>query len=449
MSNIIKNIFVIPELRKRILFTIGMLFIFRLGAHIPVPGINAADLAKVAGAASSQSGLLGLVNLFSGGALLKFSLFGLGIMPYISSSIIMQLLTVVIPHLERLSKEGEQGRKKIQQYTRYGTILIAAIQAYGYIFILQNLAAQRPDLKVYPQGETMFVIGFVMSITVGTVFLMWIGEQITERGIGNGISVLIFAGIVARLPQAIYQTVTLINSGVVNSVALLMLIGILMLVVGFVVLEQTGVRKIPVQYAKRVVGRKIYGAQATHIPFKINPSGVIPIIFASSVILFPAQIASFFPQNEIMRWIAHQLDPKGSWFYYFFYTVLVVFFAYFYTAIQFNPNEIADNLKKHGGFIPGIRPGPNTASFLSKVLNRITLPGSIFLAAIALFPSVILLVPLFSAMPPSLVYLMGGTSLLIIVAVDLELMKQIESHLLMRHYDGFMKKGRLRGGRTR
>ncbi|MCK4906716.1 MAG: preprotein translocase subunit SecY [Spirochaetes bacterium] len=448
MANIITNIFTIPELRKRILFTIGMLIIFRLGAHVPVPGINAAELAQIT--KSSAGGLLGLVNMFSGGALLKFSLFGLGIMPYISASIIMQLLQVVIPHFERLAKEGEQGRKKIQQYTRFATIGIAALQAYGYTFILKNLATKAADpAMVYPVDSSLFIVGFVLSVTVGTVFLMWVGEQITERGIGNGISMLIFAGIIARLPQSIIQTISLVNSGVINPVALIILLAILMLVVGFVVIEQTGARKIPVQYAKRVVGRKIYGSQSTHIPFKINPSGVIPIIFASTVIMFPAQIAKFFQSSEIMAWIARALDPQVSWIYYVFYTLLVVFFAYFYTAITFNPNEIADNLKKHGGFIPGIRPGPNTATFLGKVLNRITLPGSIFLASIALFPSLVLLIPIFRSMPPSLVYLMGGTSLLIIVAVDLDVMKQIESHLLMRHYDGFMKKGKLRSGRSR
>lgn len=448
MANIVKNIFTIPELRKRILFTIGMLFIFRLGAHIPVPGIDAGALAEATAGSAGRSGLLGLVNLFSGGALMRFSLFGLGIMPYITASIIIQLLTVVVPALERLSKEGEQGRKKIQQYTRYGTVLISMVQAYGYIFILKGMASSSSG--AYPAGEmALFTIGFVASITVGTVFLMWIGEQITERGIGNGISLLIFAGIVARLPQALYQTYTQVVNDTVNPVALLLLVGILMLVVGFVVIEQTGTRKIPVQYAKRVVGRKVYSSQATHIPFKINPSGVIPIIFASSVILFPAQIASFFKDSAFLQSVANMLDPKQHWFYYVFYTLLVMFFAYFYTAIQFNPKEIAENLKKHGGFIPGIRPGPQTATFLSNVLNRITAPGSMFLAALALFPSVILLFSLFQNVPESLVYLMGGTSLLIIVAVDLDLMKQIESHLLMRHYDGFFKKGRLRSGRSR
>lgn len=448
MSNsIFKNIFIIPELRKRILFTIAMLFVFRLGTHIPIPGINLPQLTETVGA-GGKDGLLGFINLFTGGGLLKFSLFGLGIMPYITSSIIMQLLTVAIPHLERLSKEGDQGRKKIQQYTRYGTIVIAAAQGFGYYqLLIHQYVAKNPMIC---DNTTMFMVSFIFAITVGTMFLMWIGEQMTERGIGNGISLLIFAGIVARLPQAIYQTVTMVSQGALNPVALIILSGILLLVIGFVVIEQTGSRKIPVQYAKRVVGRKVYGSQSTHIPFKINPSGVIPIIFASSVILFPAQIASFFKGSSgLMNTISNWLNPQTSWFYYFFYTVLVVFFAYFYTAIQFNPNEIADNLKKHGGFIPGIRPGPNTATFLGRVLNRITLPGSIFLAGIALFPSLILLVPMFRTVPQSLVYLMGGTSLLIIVSVALDLMKQIESHLLMRHYDGFFKKGKLRSGRTR
>lgn len=448
MSNsIFKNIFIIPELRKRILFTIAMLFVFRLGTHIPIPGINLPQLTETVGA-GGKDGLLGFINLFTGGGLLKFSLFGLGIMPYITSSIIMQLLTVAIPHLERLSKEGDQGRKKIQQYTRYGTIVIAAAQGFGYYqLLIHQYVAKNPLIC---DNTTMFMVSFIFAITVGTMFLMWIGEQMTERGIGNGISLLIFAGIVARLPQAIYQTITMVSQGALNPVALIILFGILLLVVGFVVIEQTGTRKIPVQYAKRVVGRKVYGSQSTHIPFKINPSGVIPIIFASSVILFPAQIASFFKGSSgLMNTISNWLNPQTSWFYYFFYTVLVVFFAYFYTAIQFNPNEIADNLKKHGGFIPGIRPGPNTATFLGRVLNRITLPGSIFLAGIALFPSLILLVPMFRTVPQSLVYLMGGTSLLIIVSVALDLMKQIESHLLMRHYDGFFKKGKLRSGRTR
>lgn len=446
MSGIFRNIFTIPELRRRILFTVGMLFIFRLGSHIPVPGINIGLLQEgMQAAASSNPGgnpLLDMLNMFSGGALLQFSLFGLGIMPYITSSIIMQLLTVVIPSLSRLSREGEAGRKKIQAYTRYGTIIIAALQAYGYTFLLASQAQNS-----YPQTG-LFMLSFVGSIVVGTVFLMWIGEQITERGIGNGISVLIFAGIIARLPEALLQTAVLVRNGNVNAVALLLLLGILAVVVGFVVYEQTGTRKIPIQFSKRVVGRKVMSGQSTHLPFKINPSGVIPIIFASSVIMFPAQIASFFKDSAVMNWIATQLSP-ASWFHYVFYTLLVIFFAYFYTSIQYNPNEIADNLQKQGGFIPGTRPGPTTAAYIGKVLSRITLPGSIFLSAIALFPSLLLKMPIFQNVPPSLIFLMGGTSLLIVVSVDLDIMKRIESFLLMRHYDGFFGRGRIRGVKPR
>jgi preprotein translocase subunit SecY len=299
-------------------------------------------------------------------------------------------------------------------------------------------------------NTTMFMVSFIFAITVGTMFLMWIGEQMTARGIGNGISLLIFAGIVARLPQAIYQTITMVSQGALNPVALIILSGILLLVIGFVVIEQTGSRKIPVQYAKRVVGRKVYGS---HPPTSRSRS-ILPVSSRSFCLFgyhcFPAQLASFFKGSSgLMNTISNWLNPQTSWFYNLFYTILVVLFAYFYTAIQFNPHEIADNLKKHGGFIPGIRPGPNTATFLGRVLNRITLPGSIFLAGIALFPSLILLVPMFRTVPQSLVYLMGGTSLLIIVSVALDLMKQIESHLLMRHYDGFFKKGKLRSGRSR
>ena len=446
MAGIIRNIFTIQELRKRILFTIGMLFIFRLGAHIPVPGIDLAAMEEVM-RSQQQGGLLGLIDLFSGGALLRFSLFGLGIMPYITASIIMQLLTVVIPSLSRLSREGEAGRKKMQSYTRYGTVLVSALQAFGYLVILRGLAIRNPGLC--PIDDPVFVVGFITSIVVGTVFLMWIGEQITERGLGNGISVLIFAGIAARLPEALYQTFSFVDQGVVNPVVVLLLLGILMIVVGLVVYEQTGTRRIPIQYSKRVVGRRVMQGQSTHIPFKINPSGVIPIIFASSVILFPAQIAQFAPDSEIMIWVQNVLDPRTSWVYYLCYTLLVVFFAYFYTSIQYNPNEIADNLQKQGGFIPGTRPGPTTAAYIGKVLSRITLPGSLFLSGIALFPSLLLLFSIFSNVPDSLIYLMGGTSLLIIVSVDLDIMKRIESYLLMRHYEGFFGRTKLRGPKPR
>ncbi|MDR2733872.1 MAG: preprotein translocase subunit SecY [Spirochaetota bacterium] len=447
MAGIFKNIFTIQELRKRIFFTVAMLFVFRMGAHIPVPGIDLSAMDEVL-RSGQQGGLLGLIDLFSGGALLRFSLFGLGIMPYITSSIIMQLLVVVIPSLARLQREGDAGRKKIQSYTRYGTILVSAVQGYGYLVILRGLVMRNPALCPYI-GDPIFMIGFIATVVTGTVFLMWIGEQITERGLGNGISVLIFAGIAARMPEAFYQTFTLVSHNVVNPVVVLLLLGILMVVIGLVVYEQTGTRKIPVQYAKRVVGRRVMQGQSTHIPFKINPSGVIPIIFASSVILFPAQIAQFAGDSELMVWLQRILDPRQSWFYYFCYTMLVIFFAYFYTSIQYNPNEIADNLQKQGGFIPGIRPGPTTAEFIHKVLSRITLPGSLFLSGIALFPSLLLLFPIFANVPPSLIYLMGGTSLIIIVSVDLDIMKRIESYLLMRHYDGFFGRTRLRGPKPR
>jgi len=446
MSGIFRNIFNIPDLRRRIFFTVGMLFIFRLGSHIPVPGIDVLMLQQpMTGDPLSPGGnpLLDMLNMFSGGALLQFSIFGLGIMPYITSSIIMQLLNIVIPALSRLSREGEAGRKKIQTYTRYGTIVIAALQAYGYTFLLSS---QAPG--AYPQDSGIFMLSFIGSIVVGTVFLMWIGEQITERGLRNGISVLIFAGIIARLPEALMQTAVFVREGNVNAVSVILLLGILALVVGFVVYEQTGTRKIPIQFSKRVVGRKVMSGQSTHLPFKINPSGVIPIIFASAVIMFPAQIAQFFSDSEVMSVISNALSPT-SWFYYFFYTLLVVFFAYFYTSIQYNPNEIADNLQKQGGFIPGTRPGPTTAAYIGKVLSRITLPGSIFLSAIALFPSLLLMMPIFKNVPPSLIFLMGGTSLLIVVSVDLDIMKRIESFLLMRHYDGFFGRGRIRGTKPR
>jgi len=447
MAGIFKNIFTIQELRRRIFFTVAMLFVFRMGAHIPVPGIDLSAMDEVV-RSSQQSGLLGLIDLFSGGALLRFSLFGMGIMPYITSSIIMQLLVVVIPSLARLQREGDAGRKKIQAYTRYGTILVSAVQGYGYLVILRGLVMKNPALCPYI-NDPIFSIGFIATVVTGTVFLMWIGEQITERGLGNGISVLIFAGIAARMPEAFYQTITLVSHNVVNPVVVLLLLGILMVVIGLVVYEQTGTRKIPIQYSKRVVGRRVMQGQSTHIPFKINPSGVIPIIFASSIILFPAQIAQFAGESEIMDWIRRILDPQQSWFYYVCYTLLVIFFAYFYTSIQYNPNEIADNLQKQGGFIPGTRPGPTTANFIHKVLSRITLPGSLFLSGIALFPSLLLLFPIFANVPHSLIYLMGGTSLIIIVSVDLDIMKRIESYLLMRHYDGFFGRTRLRGPKPR
>ncbi len=434
-SNIVVNIFKIPELRRRVLFTLVMLIIIRIGAYIPVPGVDAVALERLF--TQTGGGLLGFLDLFAGGALRRFTLFALGIMPYISTSIILQLLTVVVPVLERLSKEGESGRKKIQQITRFGTVIISAIQAYALTIFMKS----QPDVIVNP--SIGFTINAIVAITAGTLFLMWVGEQITERGIGNGISLIIFIGIVARVPVAFKQVYDQLKIGELNPVVLIASFGIFVGIVMFVIIEQQGQRRIPIQHAKKVIGRKVYTAQATHLPLKINPSGVIPIIFASSVLLFPAQIAkSLGTHAPFLERIATLLSP-GNVLYLTLYALLIIFFTYFYTQIQLNPVDIADNLKKVGGYIPGIRPGANTSTYLQRVLNRIVLPGSIFLAIIALVPTII---QRWLNLPSAMAYLMGGTSLLIMVGVDLDTMKQIESHLLMRHYDGFMKKGgKLRG----
>jgi len=434
-GNLVLNIFKIPELRKRVIFTFLMVIIVRVGAYIPVPGINSIALERLF--SQSAGGILGFLDLFAGGAMSRFSLFALGIMPYISASIIMQLLTIVIPVLERLSKEGEVGRKKMQQITRVGTIGIAGVQAYA---LTQFMKAQ-PEVIVNPGAG--FTVTALVAMIAGTIFLMWIGEQITERGIGNGVSLIIFIGIVARIPVAFKQVYDQLKIGELNPIVLIASFGIFIGIVAFVILEQQGQRRIPIQHAKKVVGRKVYSAQATHLPLKINPSGVIPIIFASSILLFPAQIAkSFGARVPALDNLATLLSP-GRVLYLVLYALLIIFFTYFYTQIQLNPIDIADNLKKVGGYIPGIRPGVNTSTYLQRVLNRIVLPGSIFLAIIALVPTII---QRWLKLPPEMAYLMGGTSLLIMVGVDLDTMKQIESHLLMRHYDGFMKKGgKIRG----
>lgn len=433
-GNILLNIFKIPELRKRVLFTLLMITIFRIGTYIPVPGVDPIALQKLF---TQTGGLLGFLDLFAGGALSRFTVFALGIMPYISTSIILQLLTVVVPALERLSKEGEVGRKKIQQITRIGTVFVCAIQAYALTVFMKS----NPEVIVNPGWG--FTVTAIVAITTGTIFLMWIGEQITDRGIGNGISLIIFIGIVARVPTAFKQVYEQIKVGELNPVIVLTSLGIFVGIVALVILEQQGQRRIPIQHAKKVVGRKVYSAQATHLPLKINPSGVIPIIFASSVLLFPAQITqSLGSRLPFLDRIAALLAP-GNPLYLVLYALLIIFFTYFYTQIQLNPVDIADNLKKVGGYIPGIRPGANTSSYLQRVLNRIVLPGSIFLAMIALIPTII---QNWLNLPSAMAYLMGGTALLIMVGVDLDTMKQIESHLLMRHYQGFMKRGgKLRG----
>ena len=416
-----QNIFKIPELKKRILFTLGLLVVYRVGVNVPVPGIDSAALAEIF---NRFRGVLGIVDLFSGGALERFSIFALGIMPYISSSIILQLLTVVIPHLERLSKEGEQGRKKITQYTRYGTVLLSVIQGFGISYgLVQGGANAIP--------AAIFIPLTVITLTAGTAFIMWLGEQITERGIGNGISLIIFAGIVARAPAAVGATVELLRSGTMNIFLILILLIFMAIVVAFIIFVEQGQRRIPVQYAKRVVGRRLYGGQSTHLPLKINQSGVIPPIFASSIIMFPATVASFI-ELPIMKTIADTLRPGNIW-YELLFIGFIFFFCYFYTAVTFNVVDVADNMKKQGGFIPGIRPGKRTADYIDKVLTRITLGGAIYVSAVCVLPSVLITrfnVPFY----------FGGTALLIVVGVAIDTIAQIESHMLTRHYEGFLKK---------
>jgi preprotein translocase subunit SecY len=429
----VENIFRVPELKKRIIFTALALIAYRLGSHIPTPGIDAHALASFFQQAGGT--LLGFFDLFSGGALRRLSILALGIMPYISASIILQLLAVVFPPLEKLSKEGEAGRKKISQYTRYGTVLLAAIQAMGIAIGLENMRS--------PIGEQIVInpgVGFrlmtAITLTTGAIFLMWLGEQITERGIGNGISLLIFAGIIVRMPEAIVNTWRLLTTGELKVLALLLVLILMVLVVAGVIVMTLGQRPIAVQYAKRVVGRRIYGGQSTHIPLRINTAGVIPVIFAASIIVFPATIAQFF-NHPWMQALARALSP-ATVTYTVLYAVAIIFFTYFYTAIVFNPTDVADNMRKYGGFIPGIRPGARTAEFIEKVLDRITLVGAIYLTLISILPELLITtmnVPFF----------FGGTSLLIVVGVALDTVQQVESHLLMRHYEGFLKKSRIKG----
>ena len=425
-----QNVFKIPELRIRILFTLLMLAVYRVGAHIPTPGINNDELAKFL--QKEGGALLGFLDIFSGGALSRLTIFALGIMPYISASIILQLLTVVIPHLSKLAKEGERGRKKIIQYTRYGTIVIALIQGFG---IAVGLEGMNQGAFVLSPGWS-FRVMTVITLTAGTAFLMWLGEQITERGIGNGISLIIFAGIVARLPSAIAQTYDLYQVGQLSFLLLVTLTVVMLGVVAAIVFLESGRRKIPVQYAKRVVGRRVYGGQSTHIPLKINTAGVIPPIFASSLIAFPATIAGFIQVPWVQSIGAH-LAP-GSVLYTLMYIGLIIFFCFFYTAVVLNPVDMADNMKKYGGFIPGIRPGQRTSDYIYRVLTRITLVGSVYLAVVCVIPE-------FLIYKLNVPFYFGGTSLLIVIGVGLDTAQQIESHMLMRNYEGFLAKGRLKG----
>ncbi|MBM2816622.1 MAG: preprotein translocase, SecY subunit [Ignavibacteria bacterium] len=437
-TSTIKNIFKIEELRQRIIFTVLILIAVRIGAHITLPGIDVAMLKISAGQADANT-LFGLFDLFVGGAFSNAALFALGIMPYITSSIIMQLGGVVIPELQKMQREGEEGRRKINQYTRVGTVLIAGLQGWGVSIKLAN--ENVGGVPVVPDAGALFTITTVIMLIAGTIFLMWLGEQITERGIGNGISLIIFAGIVARLPASIFQEVSLVQTGARNVVIEAIVIALLIGIIASVILVTQGARRIPVQYAKRQVGRKVYGGTTQYIPLRVNTAGVMPIIFAQSLIFIPNTIASFFPESASINWFA-SLFTEQSYVYALVFGLMIIFFTYFYTAIVFNPKDIADNMKKQGGFIPGIRPGKPTSDFIDSVLTRITLPGSVFLAIVAVLPT--FMTNIFSV-TTGFASFFGGTSLLIIIGVCLDTLQQIESYLLMRHYDGFMKSGKIKG----
>lgn len=442
MANPIVNIFRVKELRERVLFTLGMLFVFRIGAHFPVPGINVGELNRYFRDLTGPGGnpIVDYLDFFAGGAFTNFSVFMLGIMPYISMSIIMQLLLIVFPNLKKISQE-EGGRKRIKKWQRYGTVGICLIQSFAITQFARSIIGQGVAL-IYPQ-LTFFQFSLIamLTVTTGTMFLMWIGEQITKRGVGNGISLLIFAGIVARLPAAVWELIDMMRRGTLNPVFVVIVLVMFIAVITLVVFEQQGQRKIPVNYAKRVVGRKMYGAQNTYIPFKINPSGVIPVIFASSILTFPLQIAHTLGGN--VTWLAglsRLMNPLGT-FYNILYVLLIIFFAYFYTQVTLNPIEIAKQIRENGGSIPGIRT-ENIERYLTRILNRIVLPGAVYLAMIAIIPTIIQIIFRF---PTSVAHLMGGTSLLIMVGVGLDTMSQVEGLLKMHHHEGLTKRGRLRG----
>jgi preprotein translocase subunit SecY len=461
MFDSFQNVFSIPDLRRRVLFTLAVLGVYRVGSVIPTPGVNTEALAILAEQAAGT--MFGLYNMFSGNNLAQVTIFALGIMPYISASIILQLLTVVWPYLERLSKEGELGRRKITQYTRYSTILLCVVQAMAIALFLErqtNIAGGLP--LVYSPGWP-FRLMAVLTMTTGTAFIMWLGEQITERGIGNGMSLIIFAGIVVGLPSAVLTTFDQLRTGQMGLFSLLALIIVMVGVIAAVVFIERGHRRVTVQYAKRVVGRRMYGGTSTHIPLKVNTGGVIPVIFASSIIAFPATIATALPPGGMTQAVTDQLS-MGMPLYYMLYMAGIIFFAYFYTAIIFNPDDVAENMRKYGGFVPGIRPGKRTAEYIDTILTRITLVGSVYLALIAVLPDLMIvgfradavpligdqldaLLPAFITNGMGVTFYFGGTSLLIIVGVSMDTVQQVESQLIMRHYDGFMKKTRVRGRR--
>jgi preprotein translocase subunit SecY len=431
--------FRIEELRQRIVFTLIALLAVRVGSFITIPGVDVTLLKDAA--ATNQGTIFGLYDMFVGGAFSNAAIFALGIMPYISASIILQIAGVVLPSLQKLQREGEDGRRKINQYTRLLTVPIAALQAWGVTVKVAQTTVGAGGMSVVPDPGFFFTISSILILTAGTVGLMWVGEQITDRGLGNGISLIIFIGIIARFPTAIMQEIGLIDAGSRLLVVDLVLLTFLLGVIAAVILITQGARRIPVQYAKRVVGRKVYGGTTQYIPLRVNTAGVMPIIFAQSILFIPATFASFFPESKFWQGVAQSFSETSP-FYAVVFGLMIVFFTYFYTAIAFNPKEVADNMKRNGGFIPGVRPGEATSEYIENILTRITLPGAIFLALIAILPTFAMSV---LQVPPVFASFFGGTSLLIIVGVALDTLQQIESFLLMRHYDGFMKTGKIRG----
>jgi preprotein translocase subunit SecY len=461
MENALKNLFAVTDLRNRVLFTLAILGVYRIGSHIPTPGVNTEALAIMA--EQTRNTMFGLYDMFSGGNLSQVTIFALGVMPYISASIILQLLTVVWPTLERISKEGELGRRKITQYTRYLTLALAFVQSLGIAFFLESQTQIAGGLPLVYSPGWPFRLMCVLTLTTGTMFIMWLGEQITERGIGNGMSLLIFAGIVVGLPSAVLTTFDQMRTGQISLLRIVFLLVMMIVVVAAIIFVERGHRRITVQYAKRVVGRRQYGGSSTHIPLKVNTGGVIPVIFASSILAFPATIATMFESGTWGRTVADQL-AYGMPLYNLLYVTGIIFFCYFYTAIIFNPDDVAENMRKYGGFIPGIRPGKRTAEHIDTILARLTLVGALYLAAVALLPEFLLtgfrvapipfigeqldtLLPQWVTQGMGVTFFFGGTSLLIVVGVAMDTVNQVESQLIMRHYDGFMKKTRIRGRR--
>jgi preprotein translocase subunit SecY len=461
LADSLKNIFAVSDLRKRVLFTLGLLAVYRVGGHIPTPGVNSEALALLAEQAKST--MFGLYDMFSGKNLSQMTIFALGIMPYISASIILQLLTVVWPYLERLSKEGELGRRKITQYTRYGTIVLSVVQSLGIALYLEHQTNVAGGLPLVYNPGWFFRFMTVLTLTTGTGFIMWLGEQITERGIGNGMSLIIYAGIVVNFPHAVLATFEQMRLGQLTLFRILVLVVLMVLVVAAIIFVERGHRRVTVQYAKRVVGRRMYGGSSTHIPLKVNTGGVIPVIFASSILAFPLTLKGMVPQGSWMQKAIDQID-YGMPLHNLLYLVGIIFFCYFYTAIIFNPDDVAENMRKYGGFIPGIRPGKRTAEYIDTILTRITLVGAIYLAIVAILPQFLIsgfkvapipfvgetldyYLPKFITQGMGVTFYFGGTSLLIIVGVAMDTVQQVESQLIMRHYDGFMKKTRIRGRR--